>query len=199
MMTITNADIVGRLKLLADLHLKADSGSTTTAINSSIDDGYDFTNQYICFISGANIGVDRVITGYVDNTKTFTFDAVDTAVSNIDEFCVVSKGFQSDVAQATSIVKNDMRNRGYDIDLFLNYQTQLKEMYIYKTIELICSGLMNDGQDQDVYYVNSERYKALYEGERTTLISDYDADESGDISTDEEEAPIRNNYGVLAR
>lgn len=199
MMTITNADIVGRLKLLADEHLKADSGTTTTAVNASIKDGYDYKNQLICFISGDNIGIDRVITSYTSASGTFTFDALTTAVTNVDEFCVVSKGFQSDVAQATSIVKNDMRNRGYDIDLFLNYQTQLKEMYIYKTIELICSGLMNDGQDQDVYYVNSERYKALYEGERTTLIADYDADESGGISTDEEEAPIRNNYGVLAR
>ena len=189
-MVITNADIVSRLKLLADEHLKADSGSTTTAVNSYIKDGSDYTNNFICFISGANIGVDAVITSYATATGTFTFNALANAVTSIDEFCVVSKGFQSDVSQATSIVANDMRNRGYKIDLFLNYQTQLKEMYIYKAIELICASLMNDGQDQDVYFVNYERFKGLYELEASTLIADYDANESGDISEDEEDINI---------
>jgi len=196
-MTITNADIVGRLKLLADEHLKADSGSTTTAVNASIKDGSDYTSNFICFVSGANVGVDEIITGYTIATGTFTFDTIDNAVTSIDEFCVVSKGFQSDVAQATDIVKNDMRNRGYDIDLFLNYQTQLKEMYIYKTIELVCGGLMNDGQDQDVYFVNYERFKELYESELSNLIADYDANEDGEISEDEED--LRSNYGILQR
>lgn len=196
-MTITNADIVGRLKLLADEHLKADSGSTTTAVNASIANGNDYLNHFICFVSGDNIGVDRIVTSYTVNTGTFTFDALSTAVSNVDEFCVVSKGFQSDVSQAISIVKNDMRNRGYDIDLFLNYQTQLKEMYIYKTIELVCGTKMNDGQDQDVYFVHKQDYKALYELERSNLIADYDADEDGTISQDEE--LVKSNYGVLAR
>ena len=189
-MTITNADIVGRLKLLADEHLKADSGSTTTAVNAFIKDGADYTNQFICFVSGANIGIDRVITDYADTTGTFTFDALDDAVTSIDEFCIVSKGFQSDVAQATNIVANDMRNRGYDIDLFLNYQTQLKEMYIYKSIELICSGLMNDGQDQDVYYTHSQRYKSLYESEASNLIADYDDNKDGAIGEAEEDVNI---------
>ncbi len=189
-MTITNADIVSRLKLLADEHLKADSGSITTAVNSSISDGNDYTNSLICFISGDNIGVDRVITSYAIATGTFTFDVLTAAVTNIDEFCVVSKGFLSDVAQATSIVTNDLRNRGYDVDLFLNFQTQLKELYIYKTIELVCASLMNDGQDQDVYFVNYERFKKLYEVESSTLIADYDANEDGNIDTDEENLHI---------
>ena len=185
-MIITNADIVGRLKLLADEHLKADSGSTTTAVNSFIKDGSDYTNSFICFVSGDNVGIDEVITSYATATGTFTFNAVANAVTNVDEFCVVSKGFQSDVAQATSIVKNDMRNRGYDVDLFLNYQTQLKEMYIYKTVELVCGSLMNDGQDQDVYFIHKTNFKELYELEASTLIADYDSDESGDITTEEE-------------
>ncbi|MEE8589647.1 MAG: hypothetical protein V3S80_09935 [Sulfurimonadaceae bacterium] len=189
-MTITNADIVSRLKLLADEHLKADSGSITTAVNSSISDGNDYTNSLICFISGDNIGVDRVITSYAIATGTFTFDALTAAVTNIDEFCVVSKGFLSDVAQATSIVTNDLRNRGYDVDLFLNFQTQLKELYIYKTIELVCASLMNDGQDQDSYFVNYERFKKLYEVESSKLIADYDANEDCNIYVGEENLHI---------
>ena len=189
-MLISNSDIVARLKLLADEHVKADSGATTTAVNSSLSDGNDYTNNFICFISGDNAGVDRVVTSYASASGTFSFDALDTAVTNVDEFCIVSKGFQSDVIQATSIVKNDMRNRGYDVDLFLNYQTQLKEMYIYKAIELICAGLMNDGQDQDVYFVNYNRFKGLYELEASTLIADYDDNENGTIDDAEESLSV---------
>ena len=189
-MQIANSDIVARLKLLADEHVKADSGSTTTAVNLSLSDGSNYTNNIICFISGLNAGVDRVITSYTTANGSFSFDALDNAVTNTDEFCVISNGFQSDVIQATSIVKNDMRNRGYDVDLFLNYQTQLKEMYIYKTIELICAGLMNDGQDQDVYFVNYNRFKGLYELEASTLIADYDANENGTIDDAEELASV---------
>ncbi len=189
-MTITNADIVSRLKLLADEHLKADSGTLTTAVNSSISEGNDYTNSLICFISGDNISIDRVITSYATATGTFTFDVLTATVTNIDEFCVVSKGFLSDVAQATNIVTNDLRNRGYNVDLFLNFQTQLKELYIYKTIELVCASLMNDGQDHDVYFVNYERFKNLYEVESSTLIADYDADEDGNIDVGEENLNI---------
>ena len=84
---------------------------------------------------------------------------------------------------------NHFRNNGRDIDLFLE-TTQLKEAHIYKTIELICSSRMNDGDAQDAYFVNYERFKAMYETEVTTLIADYDANEDGTISEDEEDTNV---------
>ena len=126
MPTVSSADIVSRLKLLADEHLKADSGSTTTAINSTLINESDKTNSIICFINGSNIGVDRVITNFDDATGTITFSALDNAVTSSDEFCIVERGFASDIAQAGIAIKNDFRNSGYDIELFLNSGTQLK-------------------------------------------------------------------------
>lgn len=189
-MTITNAEIVSRLKLLADEHVKADSGSTTTAVSSFLSDGTDYMSHYICFVSGSNTNTDRVITDYTTDTGTFTFDDLEQEVTNTDEFCIVSKGFQSDIINATNIVKNDMRNRGYNIDLFLNYQTQLREMYIYKAIELICAGLMNDAQDDDAYYAHMTRYALLYTSESSSLIADYDSNEDGSIDEGEENVNI---------
>lgn len=197
MPTITSADIVGRLKLLADQHLKADSGTTTTAVNTSLIDEPDKTNHIICFINGGNIGVDRVITDFTTASGTITFSALDNAVTSSDEFCLVRNGFASDIAQATIEVKNDFRNMGYDIDLFLNSATQLKELYIYKTIELICGGLVNDGTDEDAYFFNYERFRMFYERERTTLTADYDANEDGIIQDEEENVTV--NYVVLER
>jgi hypothetical protein len=194
--TLTNADIVSRLKMLADYHLKADSGSTTTAVSRALIDEPDITSYFISFISGANIGLDEVITDFTPATGTITFATLDDAVTSVDEFCICSKGFQSDVAQATQAIANDFRNKGYDIDLFLT-TSQLKEMYIYKTIELICGGLMNDGNDEDIYFVNYERFKAKYETEQATITADYDENESGDISEDEENLSV--SYGILER
>ena len=194
-LTLSNADIVGRLKLLADEHLKADSGTTASIVCASLIDEPTVANQFVCFISGDNVGVDRVISSFTDSTGTIGFDALDTTVVNTDEFCIVKTGFQSDATQAYNVMKNDLRNRNYDIDLFLTY-SQLKEMHIYKTIELICASLMNDGDDQDAYYVNYKRFEKLYGLETVNMLADYDADESGDISTSEEEQPIRQAYMV---
>lgn len=185
-MTITNAEIVSRLKLLADEHQKADSGTDTTVKCSALSEGKDLTKQFICFISGDNINVDRVITDFEASTGTCTFGILLNPVLDIDEFCIVSKGFQSDISQAEQVIRNDLRNRGYDLDLFLNYETQLKEMYIYKTIELVCAGLMNDGVDTDVYFVNYERFRELYLTELSSLIADYDANQDGEIDEGEE-------------
>ena len=193
-LTLTNADIVSRLKLLADEHLKADSGTTTTVVCSALIDA-DIVNHYVCFVSGSNVGVDRVITAFDDTTGTITVDALDNAVTNTDEFCIVQTGFQSDVSQAYNVMRNDLKNMGRDITLFLT-DWHLKEMHIYKTIELICASLMNDGDDQDAYYVNYKRFEKLYELEKVNMLADYDADESGDISTAEEEASMPQAYMV---
>ena len=184
-MVLSNADIVGRLKLLADEHLKADAGTTTTVVNRTLIDGANLDDRFVCFITGANIGLDRVITGFDGVTGTITFDALTDAITSSDEFCIVKTGFQSDVVQAEYAIRNDLRNRGYDLDLFLN-EPQLREMYIYKTIELVCASLMNDGEPQDVYYVQYLRFKDLYDKELVSLIADYDANESGAIDEGEE-------------
>ena len=184
-MIVSNADIVGRLKLLADEHLKADSGTTTTVVNATLKNGAELLNRFICFVSGENIGLDKIITGYDNTTGTITFDALPIAITSIDEFCIVKTGFQSDVTQSEGVIKNDLRNRGYDLDLFLT-EPQLKEMYIYKTIELVCASLMNDGVDEDVYFVQYERFNKLYETEISSMIADYDANQDGEIDDSEE-------------
>lgn len=183
--TLTNADIVSRLKMLGDYHLKADSGSTTTAVNSTLIGEARILNSFACFLTGDNIGLDRVITGFDDTTGTITFDALGTAITNTDEFAICTIGFQSDIAQASLEIANDFRNKGYDINNFLT-TSQLEEMYISKTLEIICSNLMNDGNEEDVYFVQYNRFKKKYETEQLILIADYDANEDGSISTEEE-------------
>lgn len=188
-MTITNADIVSRLKLLADFHGKATSGSTTTIVCNDLKNEADVTGYFACFVSGTHVGTDKVITKFKDLTGTISFDALASTVSNTDEFCIVSKGFQSEVAQAALVVTEDFKNKGYDASLFLN-DTQLKELHISKTIELVCWGLMNDAIDSDAYFANAQRYEKRYQLIMANLIADYDANEDGVISDDEEKESI---------
>ena len=187
--TLSNADIVSRLKLLADIHLKADSGTTTSLTNSSLIDNQSILNHIVCFINGDNIGVDRVITSFNADTGAIGFDALDTAITNTNEVCVVSTGYLSDAAQAEIAIRNDFRNKGYNLDLFLT-SSHIKETFIYKTIELICMGLMNDGTDTDAYYVQANRFRELYNAETSSLIADYDSNEDGNIDADEEMMPV---------
>ncbi len=188
-MIITNSEIVGRLKLLADEHLKADSGTKTSVINTTLINGADVSNHFICFISGENIDTDKVITSFDETKGEIFFDTLLTDITSTDEFCLVKTGFQSDVIQAEGVIRNDLRNRGYDLDLFLT-EPQLKEMYIYKTIELVCASLMNDGEPHDVYFVQYLRFKELYETEISSLIADYDANQDGIIDGDEESVKL---------
>lgn len=184
-LTLTNSEIVARFKALADYRLKADSGSTTTFISNQLIDEPDLTKYYICFISGDNYGIDRIITAFDEDTGTITFDEVDQAITQIDEICIVRNGFLSDIKQGEIYLANNLRNRGLDIDLFLT-TSQLKEAHLFKTLEIICTSLMNDAVDTDVYYNASEKFRSLFETELNSLIADYDEDESGTIDEDEE-------------
>ena len=182
---LTNADIVGKLKLLADEHLKADSGTVTTTVNAKLIDSPSLINYYICFVSGLNAGEDRVITSFDDVTGTMTFAALTDAVVDTDEFCICERGFSSDIIQGIAEVKNDFRNKGLNIDLFLSFQTQLKELYLYKIISIICGNLLNGNTDDDMYAFQHARFNDLYAIEKSVLIADYDSSENGTIEETE--------------
>ena len=184
-MTITNADIVSRLKLLADLHAKATSGTTTSVVCRDLVGESELSGYFICFVSGTHAGTDKVITKFKDLTGTIEFDALASTASSTDEFCIVSKGYQSEVSQAALIVAEDFKNKGYDSSLFL-VETQIKELHIAKAIELACFSLMNDATDTDSYYANAQRFRDRYRIIMANLIADYDLNEDGIISDSEE-------------
>lgn len=184
-LSLTNSEIVSRFKTIADFHVKADSGTTTTAVVSKLVDEEDLTGYYACFVSGDNYGLDRIIDDFDDTSGTMTFTSVTNAVDNVSEICLLEKGFQSDAKQADLYLENYLRNKGYDVSLFLT-SSQLKEAHLYKTLELICSERMNEATESDVYYANKEKFRLQFEAEMNKLVADYDDNESGSIDSDEE-------------
>ena len=132
---LKNADIIAALPILADHYEKADSGSTTSLVcgrlTALVDE--EMVGATIGFINGDNAGTDVTITSYTDTTGTFGFGAVSNAVDSSTGFGIVYLDYNSYIDRAYDIIKNEMRNRGLDIDLFLT-TSQVKELHLTKTL-----------------------------------------------------------------
>lgn len=187
---LTNADIIIASPLLnADYIAKANSGSTTTAVSKALKglDEEEVIGAYICFINGANAGTDRIITDYVSaNDGTFTFDALDTAVDSSTTFAIVLLDYTGGVDRAKTIIENDLRKRGYDIDNFLT-SSHLRELLLNKTMSHICQTKRQDANDEDMYHINFLEFEEKYVEELSALVADYDTNEDGTISESEED------------
>jgi len=195
---LTNADIISAFPILADYYEKADGGSTTTLTCKRLTsyDEDELVGATIGFINGDNAGVDAAITSYTSSTTaTFGFSALANAVDSSTGFGIVLIDYTTYVNRAYAIIKNEMRNRGLDIDLFLT-TVQVKELHLIKTLQLICMAKRQDADSDDIYHESYLVFKENYESELTTLKADYDTDEDGTIEEAEEK---QSNQVVLTK
>ncbi len=194
---LTNADIISALPILADHYEKADSGSTTTLVSGRLTDlvQAEIVGATVSFLTGDNAGTDAVVTSYTDSTGSFGFGAVSNAVDSSTGFGIVYLDYQTYIDRAYSIIKNELRNRGLDIDLFLT-TAQVKELHLTKCLELICMAKRQDADGEDIYHESYLVFKENYESELTTLKADYDTDEDGTI---EEVEKKQSNQVVLIK
>lgn len=186
--TLKNADIISALPILADHYEKADSGSTTSMVcgrlTALVDE--EMIGATIAFVNGDNQGIDATITSYTDSTGTFGFSALSNAVDSSSVFGIIYLDYESYIDRAYDIIKNEMRNKSIDIDLFLTV-SQVKELHLMKTLELICLAKRQNADTDDIFHENYLLFNQRYEKEMTTLRADYDLDEDGTIDTDTEE------------
>ena len=195
---LTNADIISAFPILADYYEKADGGSTTTLTCKRLTsyDEDELVGATIGFINGDNAGVDAAITSYTSSsTATFGFSALANAVNSSTGFGIVLIDYTTYVNRAYAIIKNEMRNRGLDIDLFIT-TVQVKELHLIKTLQLICMAKRQDADSDDIYHESYLVFKENYESELTTLKADYDTDEDGTIEEAEEK---QSNQVVLTK
>lgn len=187
-LTLTNADIVTALPQLADINEKADSGSVTTLVSTQLINllDTDVIGATLCFIGGANKGADETITAFDDTTGTLTFATQTEAITSSTVYAIVFKDYTSYIERAEAIISNEMRNKGDDLSLFLT-TSQLKELHLMKTLELICLAKRQDASTEDIFHINYEMFATKYDLEMTTLKADYDFDKDGVIQEDEEQ------------
>lgn len=185
---LKNADIIAALPILADHYEKADSGSTTSLVCGRLTALVDaeMVGATIGFTTGDNAGEDATITSYTDSTGTFGFSALSNAVDSSTGFGIVYLDYNSYIDRAYDIIKNEMRNRGLNIDLFLT-TSQVKELHLTKTLELICMAKRQDADTDDIFHESYLVFKENYQSELNNLKADYDTDEDGTIEEAEEE------------
>lgn len=189
---LTNADIVAALPKLADLTERADSGTKSSLVSERLKDMNieQMKGATICFLTGFSFGVDSVITDFDPNTGAVDFTEIADEVDSTTVFSIVYNDFFTYSHRAYGIIENDMRNKGLDINLFLN-QAQVKELHLTKTLALVCLAKRQGTDDVDLYHDSYLIYADKYTNELGSLVADYDANEDG-IIQDEEVALTRN-------
>jgi len=87
----------------------ADSGTTTTTVDAERTEGDDYWNgQYIQYITGPNIGLNRLITDFVAATDTITHVAFPTAVAAGHEYLILpTVNIEEDTTDAILEVCNE--------------------------------------------------------------------------------------------
>lgn len=183
-LSLTDYDIISTLSSLGGEVRKAEGGSITTLVDQSLSFNNDsLLGSTIVFVNGLNIGTSVKVSSYASNT--LTFDALANPVEAGVNYSLLNETYESYIARADALITEAFKNAGLDISLMLNV-AQLKELHIAKTISLICLSKRHDALDDDMYHSNyvafDEMYKTMYAG----IVVDYDANNDGTISEDEE-------------
>jgi len=188
MLVLKNSDIVSALPILADMHEKADSGSTTTLVANTLVSltEEEVVGATLCILNGSLKNTDIVITAFNDATGTITFATQSSAIDSSTVFALVYKPYDSFITRAEEIISNQFRNTNKDLALFLT-TSQIKELHLLKTLEIICLSKRQNANSDDMFHINYEDFKSSYSNEVLTLKADYDVDEDGTIEEDEEE------------
>lgn len=186
--TLTNADIVQAMpNKLADFYEKADSGSTTSATCARLvglnDD--EVIGSVVCFITGDNKGIDAVVNSFDSLTGELGFTALSNAIVSGDVFGIVSLDYQSYIERSYAVIKNEMRNMGREAELYLT-ESQVKELHLLKTMQVICMAKRQDATVDDIFHQSYLDFTDQYRNELISLKADYDKNEDGVISSDEE-------------
>lgn len=183
-LSLTDYDIISTLSSLGGEIRKAEGGSNTTLVDQSLTFNNDsLLGSTVVFTSGLNIGVSASVSSYTSDT--LTFEALANPVVAGANYSLLDETYESYMLRAEALITEAFKNGGLDIALMLN-TAQLKELHIAKTISLICLSKRKDATDDDMYHSNyiafDDMYKTMYSG----IVVDYDSNEDGTISTDEE-------------
>lgn len=183
MLSLSNGKLLQNLLILSDFVGRIDVGGDEEITVASLRNDDINAQDTLCVLSGDNNGIDIVITDFDDGVISLSGN--DKTLSNRDMIGIVSIPFDSYITQAERYLKNDFRNKGAILDNFLNTE-QLEQLHIYKTLSLICGDRRNSTDQNDSYNANFQRFETMYQTEFSNLLADYDENEDGTISTDEE-------------
>jgi hypothetical protein len=190
---ITDDNIFNELESLRDVNIQATgtatagaAGTLTDTNNRKESDDY-WTGGRIEILSGTGSGQVRDITDFAQSTSVIS--VTPNWATNPDTTSVykVIRGYTKRIQNAFDKLTAMIYNKGQRHCLIIE-SSQIKIPMIYLSVHFICLDLMKEEGDKWDRLAN--RYWELFSNEFGQMKLDYDADESGTITGDEEQRDV---------
>lgn len=187
---ITDDDLFNELDSLRDVNIQATgtatagaAGTLTDTNNRKESDDY-WTGGRIEILSGTGDGQVRDISDFVQSSSVISVSPNWATNPGTDSVYKVTRGFSKKIIQSFEKIAAMIYNKGKRHCLIIE-SSQIKIPMIYLTVHFICLDLMKE--EGDKWSMLATKYWDLFTTEFGQMKLDYDEDESGTITGDEEQ------------
>lgn len=190
---ITDDDLFNELDSLRDVNIQETGTATAGAAGTLTDtasrkesDDY-WTGGRIEIISGTGDGQVRDITDFVQSTSVISVSPNWATTPDATSVYKATRGFSKKIIQSFEKIAGMIYNKGKRHCLIIE-SSQIKIPMIYLTVHFICLDLMKE--EGDKWNMLAAKYWDLFGTEFSQMKLDYDTDESGTITGDEEQSGV---------
>jgi hypothetical protein len=190
---ITDDDLYAELESLRKANNQATgtatagaAGSLTDTIRRKEDDDF-WKGGVIKIISGTGVGQERNVTGFTQSTGVITVSPNFTTTPDTTSIYKVVRSFSVKIENAFETLETMLYNKGKRHELILE-SSQIKYPLLYLTIHTISLDLFDD--ETDKWYLLATKYWDKFTQAFGNMTLEYDEDESGTVSEDEQQGGI---------
>ncbi len=162
------------------------AGSLTDTLNRKEEDDY-WTGGVLKILSGTGAGQDRDVSDFVQATSAISVSPNFTTTPDSTSVYQVVKSFTPQIVRSFEKLEQMIYDKGRRHQLILE-SSQIKIPLIYLTVHFICLDLMDE--DVDKWSRLAEIYGEKFKQSFSDLRLEYDADDSGTITGEEEQAGL---------
>lgn len=186
---ITDDDIFDELESLRKQNVQVTGTATAGAAGSITDTKRKESDDYwkggiVEIMSGTGNGQKRDVTGFTQSTGALTVTPNWTTNPDTTSIYRLVKSYTRKIEQAFTEIEAMLYNKGKRDCLILE-ASQIKFPLLYLTIHKICTDLMDE--ENDKWDILAKSYWDKFNNHFTTMKLDYDEDESGAVSGQDEE------------
>lgn len=190
---ITDDDLYYELDSLRKANNQATGTATSSTASSLVDtlrrkESNDYWKGGIVeIISGTGSGQKRDITQFTQSSSSMSVTPNWTTNPDTTSIYLVVKSFNDKIRQAFEEVEQMLYNKGKRHQLILE-SSQIKHPLLYLALEKICRDLSDDVDDK--WDRLAIAYSEKFDNHFTNMKLDYDEDDSGTITGDEEQQSL---------
>lgn len=187
---ITDDDIYNELDALRRTNFQATGTATSAAAGTLLDtarrkeeDNF-WKGGIIEILSGTGAGQKRDISSSTQSSATIAVTPDWTTTPDTTSTYRVVKSLSNKIQQSFKKIETMIYNKGNRPALIIE-SSQIEIPLIYLTVQMICLDLMNE--ENDKWHILAKEYGDKFDKAFSGMALDYDEDESGAISPDEEQ------------